>query len=410
MRRKLKTLLGLTLSAAFLGGISPSAAEAAQPFGHLNGLCCGQNAGGGMLPITGWALDDDGIARVEMFVDGVLYGVADYGQNNPPVELLFPGYPDGAQAGFGIHLDSTRYDNDLHTFTARVTSNSGEQVFLNPVVIQVNNVTSTLKPFGAITRPNPSAEFFGTCDLFDPTPRLSVIEGWALDLGIEVGDTGVKYVELLVNGALWANTLTDCFYDDYWGGLTNCYGLQSLDIEQMMPTVANSPHARWRFVLDVGLMIEGLGYSQGAHTLTIRAGDYEGNFANIADIPVAFFCDENTGNEGSFGFIDHPYNGQLTYGLTPVYGWALDAEGISSVRIFLDGAYVGDAIYGLGRADVSAAHPGFPDSLAPGWLFQLDTTQTSDGHHHLQAVAIDDFGAVTILGEHYFQVDNEVIP
>lgn len=406
MPRKLMTVLGLTL---FAGSLS-TAAHAAVPFGAFGGLCCGQNAGGGILQLTGWALDDDGVERVEIFVDGVIYNKAHYGQNSPFLEGLYPGYPDTSQGVFGIHLDSTRYSNDLHTFTARVTSNTGEQTVLNPIVIQINNVTSTLKPFGAITRPNPSAEFFGTCNLADPTPRLSVIEGWALDLGIEVGDTGVKYVELLINGALYANTLTDCFYDAYWGGLTNCYGLQSLDIEQVMPTVANSPHARFRFVLDVGLLIEGFGYSQGAHSLTIRAGDYEGNFANIAEIPVAFFCDENTGNEGSFGFIDDPYNGELTSGITPVSGWALDAEGIFRVQIHLDGIYVGDALFGLGRGDVTAAYPGFPDSLAPGWLFNLDTTATSDGHHHLQAVAIDDFGAVTILGERHFQIDNEPGP
>jgi hypothetical protein len=305
MPRKLKSVLGLTLFAAFL----PAVLSAALPFGYLNGLSGGQNAGGGVLQITGWALDDDGIERVEIYVDGVIYNVAHYGQNNPPVEILFPGYPDGAWNGFGIHLDSTRYSNDLHTFSARVTSNSGEQVWLDPVVIQVNNTSSTLKPFGEITFPNPSAELYGTCDLDDPDRRLSTILGWALDLGIETGDTGVKYVELLINGGMYANTLVDCFNDPAWGGLTNCYGLQSLGIEQIFPTVANSPHAGWRFVLDVGWLVSAVGYSQGAHTLTIRSGDYEGNFANIAEIPVVFYCDENDTNDGSFGFIDAPYNG-----------------------------------------------------------------------------------------------------
>lgn len=403
MRRKLNVLLGLTLSATLL----PALAGAALPFGNLEGLGGGQNAGGGILAITGWALDDDGVDRVEIFVDGVVYNVADYGQNRPGIELVFPGYPDGAQSGFGIHLDATGYDNDLHTFSARVTSNSGEQVFLNPIVIQVNNNTFSLAPFGAITFPNPSAELYGTCNLLDLTPRLSVVEGWALDVGIESGDTGVKYVELLINGGLYANTVTDCFFDAYYGGLTNCYGLPSLNIEQMHPTVANSPHARYRFVLDVGLLIEGLGYSQGFHELTIRSGDYAGNFANIAEIPVVFYCDENTGNQGSFGFIDNPENGEFTSGTTAIFGWALDADGISTVGIFLDGTFVGNASYGFPRADVSGVYPGYPDSAAPGWVFNLDTTLTSDGHHDLQARAVDDFGVTSIVGEVSFQIDNE---
>ena len=102
MRRNLNTLLGLTLSVVFLAA---TPVMAAQPFGVLEGLGGGQNAGGGILPITGWALDDDGIERVEIYVDGVIYNVAHYGQNRPEVEIVFPGYPDGAHNGFGIHLD-----------------------------------------------------------------------------------------------------------------------------------------------------------------------------------------------------------------------------------------------------------------------------------------------------------------
>ena len=60
-----------------------------------------------------------------------------------------------------------------------MTSNSGERTWLNAVTIQINNNSSNLAPFGAITFPNPSSELYGTCDLDDPTPRLSVISGWA---------------------------------------------------------------------------------------------------------------------------------------------------------------------------------------------------------------------------------------
>ena len=403
MRRKLCFLLGLTLSFAGLP------AFAAAPFGFVEGIhgTPHQNAGGGLLPITGWALDDDGVERVEFYVDGLIAGLADFGRNRPDVELVFPGYPDGALVGFGFFLDSTLYANDLHQISARVTSNSGEVSWLNTITIQINNNTSNQEPFGAITFPNPSSELYGTCDLDDPTPRLSVVSGWALDVGIESGDTGVKYVELLINGGLYANTVISCFNDPYWGGLTNCYGLQSLDVEHVYPTIANSPHARFRFVLDVGWLISAVGYSQGFHELTIRAGDYYGNVANIAEIPVSFFCDENTGNEGSFGFIDHPSNGEIIDGVTQIDGWSLDAEGIGSVQIWLDGTWVGDAFYGGLRPDVSSVYPGYPDSPAPCWSFFLDTGLTSDGLHHVQAVAIDIFGGTSIVGERYFTIRNE---
>ncbi len=402
MRRKLCFLLGLSLAFAGLP------AFAAVPFGYLEGIRGGWNAGGGLLPITGWAVDDDGVERVELYVDGVIAGLTDYGQNRPDVQQVFPGYPDGAQVGFGIYLDSTLYSNTLHQISARVTSNTGEQTFLNSVTVQINNTTSNLAPFGAITFPNPSSELFGTCDLSDPFRRYSVIAGWALDVGIERGDTGVKYVELEINGGLYANTVIDCRYDPDTGGLTNCYGLPSLDIEQVYPTVANSSHARFRFVLDVGFLITSHFYEQGFHELTVRSGDYAGNVTNIAEIPVAFFCDENTGDAGAFGFIESPTTSELVSGITNVVGWALDREGIAAVQVWLDGQFVGDAIYGFPRPDVNGLYPGYPDSLAPGWLYLLDTSLTTDGIHHLQAVAVDVFGATNIIGERYFEIRNEV--
>ncbi len=382
-------------------------AQAAVPFGVFEGLPNGQNAGGGILPLTGWALDDDGIERVEIYVNGVIAGIADIEQNRPDVQILYPGYPDSAASGFGFLLDSSLYLNDLFTINARVTSNSGEQTWLDGKQIQILNTTHNLVPFGRITYPNPSAELYGNCDLDDPTPRYSVIEGYALDQGIELGDTGVKYVELLINGSIYANSHTDCWYFPETGGYTNCYGLQSLDVEDLYPTIANSPHGRFRFVLDVGALIQ-LGYSVGFHELTIRVGDVSGQVANVDEIPVFFTCTEFTDNEGSFGFIDDPENGELTSAVTPVSGWALDLEGVSTVKIHLDGEFVGNAVYGLARGDVAARSPGYPDSLAAGWSFNLDTRATSDGVHHLQAEVWDDLGAVTIIGERYFTIRNEV--
>ena len=77
------------------------------------------------------------------------------------------------------------------------------------------------------------------------------------------------------------------------------------------------------------------------------------------------------------------------------------------MQIWLDGDWVGDAVYGISRPDVSTVYPGYPDSLAPGWIFLLDTGLTSDGQHHVQAVAVDIFGGTSIVGERYFEIRNE---
>ena len=59
------------------------------------------------------------------------------------------------------------------------------------------------------------------------------------------------------------------------------------------------------------------------------------------------------------------------------------------------------------RPDVGFVYPGYPDSLAPGWHFLLNTGLTTDGAHHIQAVAVDIYGATSIVGERYFTIRNE---
>ena len=58
------TLVGSTLAPAF----------AASPIGKVQGRVGGGNALSSVEPINGWALDDDGIAAVDITVDGAVAG------------------------------------------------------------------------------------------------------------------------------------------------------------------------------------------------------------------------------------------------------------------------------------------------------------------------------------------------
>ena len=82
MTRKTWTLLLAGLFALAAPGL------AAAPFGHFGGIIGGANAGGGFLPLHGWALDDGGIARVEIWVDGQPAGTAYYGFARPDVQAM----------------------------------------------------------------------------------------------------------------------------------------------------------------------------------------------------------------------------------------------------------------------------------------------------------------------------------
>ena len=380
-------------------------AWAAPPFGSFGGIVGGGNAGAGLIPLHGWALDDNGVLVVDVLVDGVLAGRAFYGRARAGVTSKFPGYPDSAAPGFAFELDTTHYLNGLHTVTVRVKSKAGEVTNLPSRTFEFNNVEHNLEPFGRIEFPKPQAELRGKCNLANPNRRFSVVSGYALDAGTTSDDYGIGYVELLIDRAVRAKTQLDCHFSPLEGGYADCYGLRRLDIERVYPGLKDSPHSGFRFVLDVGFLMA-IGYTPGSHTLTIRAADHANQVRNIQEIPVTFSCDEDGANENSFGDIDLPRNGLLYHDTIQVTGWALDWEGISSIKILVDGFLQGFATLGISRPEITSNFLGFPESAAPGWRFNLNTLNFSNGEHFIDVIVVDDFGVETYIGKRRFVINN----
>ncbi|HEY0514438.1 MAG TPA: hypothetical protein VGH73_21225 [Thermoanaerobaculia bacterium] len=387
--------------------LSAVAVWAAPPFGSFGGIVGGGNAGAGLMPLTGWALDDNGIQAVDILVDGLVAGRATLGRARAGVTARFPGYPDSPGPGFAFQLDTTHYLNGLHTVAARVRSRAGEVVVLPPQTIYFNNVESNLQPFGQIEFPQPQAEMRGKCNA-DRNRRFSVVSGYALDAGTTPTDTGIGYVELLIDRSFFANSQTDCSYSALTGGYTDCYGIRRVDIERIFPGLKDSPHSGFRFVIDVGDLIASGYLNQGQHVLTIRAGDLASQTKDIAEFPVTFSCDDNLPNEASFGNIDLPARGLLYNGVVPATGWVLDWEGVASVQILVDGHPFGFANYGFARPDVFelSYYPGYPNVAAPGWQFPLDTRVLSNGEHFIDVLVTDSLGATTYIGKKRFVVNN----
>jgi hypothetical protein len=380
-------------------------AWAARPFGAFGGKVGGGNAAAGMLPLHGWALDDNGVEAIDILVDGVVDGRANYGRTRPQVLQKYPGYPDSTAAGWVYQLDTTHYLNGVHTITPRIKSKTGEVVNLRAQRFQFGNVTHALDPFGQIEFPKHQAELRGRCNLADPTRRWSVISGYALDTGVQDQDTGVGYVELLLDGALVYNSNSDCFrLTDL--GQVNCYGLRRMDLVPIFPHLKDAPHSGFRFALDIGFLVEGLGYTEGSHRLTIRAGDLFEQISTVDEVVVTFACDDFSNDEEAVGDIENPYDGQMFSGILRTRGWALDWQGVQRVQVLVDGIPVGDAIYGLGRPLITPVYPGYPDRAFPGWELSFDTTDFSNGEHYLEVIVTDDLGADTYIGRRRFVIAN----
>jgi hypothetical protein len=389
---------------------------AAAPFGSFDGFARGGNAGNGVTAVQGWALAQTGVAAVDIVVDGVIVGRANYGRSRPTVTKLHPGLMNSAAPGFGYQLDTTHFLNGMHTVTARVMSLTGQVVYLSSRLFQFANTNADLLPFGKIEFPNQQAEMFGNCDVTDRGPKrriYNVVSGYALDVNASYNNPGVAYVELLVDGSILIdnqpeldhppeppvvfNSQYSCGFNMEAGGPTNCYGIRRLDLEQNFPGLKDAPHAGFRFAIDIGDLIGAIDsngtplYTPGSHQITIRVGDQFENVTDIASIAVTFTCRSYMQDDLSIGHIDTPLPGLVYGGQIPISGWAIDFQTIYAIQFLVDGNFIPSAQTTpfLQRPDIKSDYPSYPAVLDSGWLTYIDTTQFSNGIHQLSVIVVD---------------------
>jgi N-acetylmuramoyl-L-alanine amidase len=107
---------------------------------------------------------------------------------------------------------------------------------------------------------------------------------------------------------------------------------------------------------------------------------------------------------GWFNGLARP--GNSGNGVLGVQGWALADTGVYAVDIVVDGVIVGRSNLGRARPGVTALYPGFPDSAAPGFAYELDTTHFLNGLHTVSARIMSRSGEVTYLNSLQFQFTN----
>jgi hypothetical protein len=377
----------------------------------------------GVFPITGWALDDDQVAYVEIMVDGLAMGNAVTGVHRPDIGSRFPSDPDAAYAGFVRMLNTTALNNGIHVLAVRVVDNDGASRVIGRRFVQTFNTGSNLPPFGDIDWPVDNHVMFGddcreqadgtlppwSGEVFDPGERMEMIIGWALDVGSRTDMGGVAYVQLLLDGNIIADTNEGSFYWDPAEWDFNYYGHERMDIHNLYVDVPQSKHSGFSFLVDVDYLILAKGYSQGLHLFKIRAGDRENNVADIAQLPVIFDC--NVEDQASWGDIWSPEHMEQVAGTVEITGFAIDSRSFRSVEIWIDGLYVGDADFGLPSPDLADLYPWFPPIFGSnrGFSYELDTVaeNLADGEHSLVVWTEDNLGGRNIIGERRFVLDNQ---
>ena len=369
----------------------------------------------GSFPVNGWAADTDGIDRVEVLIDGGIMQTAMFGDPRPDVAATYPDHAAAMFSGWVANVDTTRVENGVHLLEVRAVDRLGMSNMLGRRTIQVINNDLFLPPFGYLDEPQRDAVLYGTCSttpvIVSPIVReqgvhLTPVRGWALDLGTRRDVGRVSYVELLIDGVRWYSTATDCGV--VLGRFANCYGLPRYDVARYYPSYPDTPRAGFLFTMDVGALMS-RGVLPGNHTMHIRVGDREGQFADLPNhdgIPVFFQCGAPDVGFPSIGFIEFPQTFDYVGGDVTFRGWALNESGVNNVQVIVDGNFMGIATYGSLRLDVQDQYPFIFNSKFSGWNFTMDTRRLSNARHRVTVRVVNNFGVTTEIGSVDFYVAN----
>lgn len=393
----------------------------------------------GPFPIIGWVLDDQGIrqtqvgdkvlADIEVLVDGRVYGQALYPLPRPDIANTYPDVPGAGASGFQLNLDSTRYNNGIHTIAVRAFDVEGNSRILAERQVFIQNNQGSSRPFGAIDWPPEGgvwyAKFCATHanddNEYDLTyHHIDWVSGWVIDQNDNKQFEGVVAVELLLNGVSVKKT-------DAWGQShrgpepnlaiaspvidprnrvdANVYGLRRPDVAYLYPTFgANALNSGFFFAIDTNYeLFSKLRLHPGLNTIDIwlHRRDPLNQAEKVASRQVMVVCDYN-GNVPTIGDLVLPQWHEPMRGMYTLKGWAVDTNassgnfGITRLNFYVDGRLdgslmIGDPTLAMASPEVRERYPWLPSPYVDnaGFEYQLDTTKYTDGLHTIVIEAVD---------------------
>ncbi len=258
-----------------------SSVSVQDPFGAFETPQDGTTGIAGALPVSGWALDDIEVDRVEIWrepvagesteANGWVYiGDAGFVEGaRPDVAEMYPNYPLCYQAGWGYLLLTNYLPNDgngIYTLHAVAYDKEGNEADLGSKTISCDN-SSASEPFGTIDTPTEGGEASGS---------TFINFGWALTPQPNSIPTDGSTITVYVNGE-------ELGHPDY--------GHNRSDVANLFPGYNNTDGAVGYFYLDT------TEYSNGVHLISWNVQDSGGN---SADIGTRYFTIVNVDATGSF--------------------------------------------------------------------------------------------------------------
>jgi hypothetical protein len=182
------------------------------------------------------------------------------------------------------------------------------------------------------------------------------------------------------------------------------------DVAGIYPDYPNHQRAGWGYSLLTNFFP-----NQGNGTFVLHANAYDTD-GNSTDLGQKTITCNNAESKKPFGTIDTPAQGGTASGKRYYnWGWVLTTppnwipyDG-KTIKVLIDGKFIGHPTYGIPREDIVSAFPGCLNNRegrgGVGYMI-IDTTIYKNGIHTISWFALDSAGNKDGIGSRYFQIRN----
>jgi photosystem II stability/assembly factor-like uncharacterized protein len=354
-------------------------ANAIKPFGAIDTPTQGGTASGSGFRNQGWVLTPQpkeiptNGSTINVYVDGVKIGHPIYNIYKHDIATLFPGYANSNGAAGYLYLDTTEYENGVHSiyWTAQDNTGASDGIGSRYFIIRNSN---------------------------DPAPKIksSYINYGSSSKG--------SYKNVPDHYEINSNHPYTQAFQVYNSG----DGILNWEVTADQPWISLNPVSGtedgWVYVT-----VDPVGLPEGTHNGKITVSEAEN--ANPPEfIKIGLEVYQET--EAPIGEFNYPDEYRIVDGSINLTGWALDDIGVESVKIYqqngIEKIYLGDADFSEGsRPDIATFYAYFPNSTRAGWSYAFSTNTLEDGDYKFVAEATDFEGNTTTLEGNTFTIDNE---
>lgn len=137
-RKGVVTMCAATLTMALSIASCSRSQPTRLPLGHVDSIQPGATVTG-VVPVQGWAVDEDGVLSVCLYVDRVRVAcTADLGGVRPDVATAYPKIAGADKSGWTIRFDSSTVSPGNHQFVIQTKSKSGATKDLGDINVVVS--------------------------------------------------------------------------------------------------------------------------------------------------------------------------------------------------------------------------------------------------------------------------------